>query len=103
MSRKWKSRDNERTQRLSLAELAAHDDVCSDALVDNVSSNSLLVYSNANVRLGLLQISHTEEPDKTYSNPWHKGGRGPPDPAAESDCREGLGGSREGSPRPSRT
>lgn len=36
MSRKWKVRDNERTQRLSLAELAAHDDVCSDALVDNV-------------------------------------------------------------------
>jgi hypothetical protein len=37
MSRKWKDREPEKTQRLSLAELAAHDDVCSDALIDNVS------------------------------------------------------------------
>lgn len=27
---------SEKTQRLSLTELAAHDDVCSDALIDNV-------------------------------------------------------------------
>lgn len=36
MKRKVKSVEQEKVQRLSLAELAAHDDVCSDAMVDNV-------------------------------------------------------------------
>ena len=38
MPRKRRAEDPERAQRLSLAELAAHDDVCSDALIDNVSN-----------------------------------------------------------------
>ncbi|KIX03664.1 uncharacterized protein Z518_07217 [Rhinocladiella mackenziei CBS 650.93] len=35
MSRRRPAEEPEKAQRLSLAELAAHDDVCSDALIDN--------------------------------------------------------------------
>ena len=34
--KKIKSCEADKAQRLSLAELAAHDDVCSDVLIDNV-------------------------------------------------------------------
>lgn len=37
MGRKAASEEPEKVHRLSLAELAAHDDACSDAMVDNVS------------------------------------------------------------------
>merc|ERR1711939_1022517 len=35
MGGRCRPQESEKTQRLSLAELAAHDDVCSDALIDN--------------------------------------------------------------------
>lgn len=76
MSRKRKDRESERPQRLSLAELAAHDDVCSDVLIDNVSpplKTYRPVCSHAHILLGLLQVAHTEESDKTHSNPRYQG------------------------------
>ena len=41
MTRKKNMKEPEKAQRLSLAELAAHDDVCSDVMVDNVSGLAL--------------------------------------------------------------
>jgi hypothetical protein len=38
MGRKSKTADSPQKQRLSLAELADHDDVCSDVMIDNVCS-----------------------------------------------------------------
>src|SRR5689334_4020970 len=61
------------------------------------------VCSNAHVLVGLLQISHTEESNKTYSNPRNKRGRGSPNSTTESNRRQGPSGSREGAPRSSRT
>jgi len=37
MPRKVVSEELEKAHRLTLAELAAHDDACSDAMIDNVS------------------------------------------------------------------
>jgi hypothetical protein len=42
MTRKKSAKEPDKAQRLSLAELAAHDDVCSDVMVDNVSNLNLL-------------------------------------------------------------
>lgn len=44
MGRKVEPEEPEKVHRLSLAELAAHDDACSDAMVDNVSCMIVVAY-----------------------------------------------------------
>jgi hypothetical protein len=61
---KRKRDEAEKSHRLSLAELAGHDDVCSDALVDNVRGIAIIGHTmRTDVVSGILQISDTEEPN----------------------------------------
>lgn len=43
MGRKSKIEDASHKQKLTLAELAGHDDVCSDVMIDNVRDNTGLI------------------------------------------------------------
>lgn len=61
MPRKKPAKEPEKAQRLSLAELIAHDDVCSDVMVDNVSVLTLLENCLGLQLSDLLQGQNTEE------------------------------------------
>jgi hypothetical protein len=47
MTRKKAAPELEKPHRLTLAELAAHDDVCSDAMIDNVCLDNGNLYDLA--------------------------------------------------------
>jgi hypothetical protein len=88
MARKKIAKEPEKAQRLSLAELAAHDDVCSDAMVDNVGGLNLKEGTFSLTFPGLLQVQDTEESHQTHSHSRHQGRRDPSDSLAQGHCRE---------------
>lgn len=76
MGRKSRFTEPERTHRLSLAELASHDDACSDAMIDNVccfhsswSSHTNIDRHTTSLRYGRTATStlHYEASNKTRS------------------------------------
>lgn len=68
MKRKSVSVEPEKVHRLTLAELAAHDDACSDAMIDNVCEGDSVMYSVIDFSPGIFQVTNPKEQDQILSN-----------------------------------